>query len=385
MVIRYSRQTIDNSDIQSVSKTLKSDWLTTGPNIGIFENDICKKVSVKYGVAVNSATSALHIACKALGLSSGDNLWTSSNSFIASANCGLYCGAKVDLVDIDLDTQNISITKLKEKLINSKKKDLPKILIPVAFAGQSCEMKKIYELSKKFNFKIIEDASHALGAKYFNHSVGSCKYSDITVFSFHPVKMITTGEGGIALTNNLKFSNKMKDLRSHGVQQIKKKNFRNSKRPWMFYQNDLGFNYRMTDIQASLGISQLKKLKKFVSKRNRIAKFYNEELKNLPLQLPLIKKNNYSSFHLYVVQVLKNKKKINRDTLYKKLHNLGIYTNIHYIPIYIHPYYKKIGFKKKFFLNNNIYFSRALSLPIYPLIKKKELNKVVNSLKKIFS
>ena len=224
MAIRYSRQIIDNSDIKNVVRTLNSDWLTTGPNINKFEKNICKQVSVNYGVAVNSATSALHLACKALGLGNKDILWTSSNSFVASANCGIYCGASIDLVDINLKTQNISLKKLEEKLIKAKNKNiLPKILIPVAFAGQSCEMKEIYKLSKSFNFKIIEDASHALGAKYLNEPVGCCRYSDITVFSFHPVKIITTGEGGMAVTNNFKWSKKMRDLRSHGIDQVKKK------------------------------------------------------------------------------------------------------------------------------------------------------------------
>tara|TARA_Y100000590_G_scaffold213372_1_gene241788 strand:- start:53519 stop:54679 length:1161 start_codon:yes stop_codon:yes gene_type:complete len=385
MAIRYSRQVIDNSDIKNVVRTLNSDWLTTGPNIEKFEKEICKKVNSNYGVAVNSATSALHIACKAVGLMNKDILWTSSNTFISSANCGLYCGAIVDLVDIDLKTQNISLVKLEEKLILAKKKNnLPKILIPVAFAGQSCDMKEIYKLSKKFNFKIIEDASHALGASYFKDPVGCCKYSDITVFSFHPVKMITTGEGGMAMTKNFQFYKKMRDFRSHGIDQAKREIKKRTIRPWMFYQTSLGYNYRMTDIQASLGISQLRKLKNFVRKRNKIAKIYNKELKNLPLQLPYVSKNNISSFHLYVVQVKTNEKKITRDILYKKLLSKGIITNIHYIPIYMHPFYKKLGFNNKKFPNNNKYFKRGISLPIYPSLKDDELKKIIKEIKKIF-
>tara|TARA_A100001011_G_scaffold390115_1_gene472891 strand:+ start:27 stop:1187 length:1161 start_codon:yes stop_codon:yes gene_type:complete len=385
MVIRYSRQLIDSSDVRNVIKTLNSDWLTTGPSIEKFEKEICKKVNSNYGVAVNSATSALHIACKSLGLTNKDILWTSSNTFLSSANCGLYCGAKIDLVDIDLSTQNISLIELEKKLLLAKrKKQLPKILVPVAFAGQSCEMKEIFKLSRKYKFKIVEDASHALGAKYFNDPVGSCKYSDITVFSFHPVKMITTGEGGMAMTNDFQLFKKMRDFRSHGIDQIKRENRKNKIRPWMFYQTSLGYNYRMTDIQASLGISQLKKLKNFVQKRNKIAKIYNKELTSLPLQLPKVNNGKLSSFHLYVIQVKPNKKKITRDILYKKLLSKGIITNVHYIPIYTHPFYKKFGLKKKNFPNNNRYFESGLSLPIYPSLKINELKKVIKVIKKIF-
>ena len=386
MAINYSRQNINTSDIKSVVKTLNSNWLTTGPAIKKFEDIICKKVSARYGIAVNSATSALHLSCLALGLGHKDILWTSSNTFVASANCALHCGATVDLIDIDLKTHNICIKKLEEKLIIAKKKKiLPKIIIPVCFAGQSCEMREIKKLSIKYNFKIIEDASHALGAKYFNESVGNCKYSNITIFSFHPVKIITTGEGGIALTNNLKLSNKIRALRSHGIEQKKKNSLKYNKRPWMFYQRSLGLNYRMTDIQASLGISQLKRLSSFVRTRNKIAKIYNKALKNLPLEIPYVHKHNYSSYHLYVVRVKPNKKKISRDVLFKKLYKFGIITNIHYIPIYIHPYFKNLGIKKKEFINNNQYFKNAISLPIYSSLKKKELKKVIQSLKKIFN
>ena len=385
MAIRYSRQVIDSSDVKNVVKTLTSDWLTTGPNIEKFEKDICKHVNSRYGVAVNSATSALHIACKSLGLTNNDILWTSSNTFVSSANCGLHCGAKIDLVDIDLKTQNISLIELEKKLVRAKKKNrLPKILVPVAFAGQSCEMKEIFKLSRKFKFKIVEDASHALGARYLNDPVGNCKYSDITVFSFHPVKMITTGEGGIAVTNDFQLYKKMRDFRSHGIDQIKKDKKKNRIRPWMFYQTSLGYNYRMTDIQASLGTSQLQKLKKFVKARNKISKIYNKELSSLPFQLPYINKGNLSSFHLYVVQVKPNKKKVTRDILYKKLLAKKIITNIHYIPIYLHPFYKKLGLKKKDFPNNNEYFNRGISLPIYPSLKSNQLNKIIKVIKYIF-
>ena len=384
MAINYSRQSIYNSDIQNVIQTLKSDYLTTGPKILDFEKQIQKKANVKHAVVVNSATSALHISCLALGLKKDDYLWTCSNSFIASANCGLYCNANVDLIDIDLETYNIDINILEKKLIQAQKKNiLPKILIPIAFAGQSADMKKIYTLSKKFNFKIIEDASHALGAKYYNYNVGSCRYSDLAVFSFHPVKIITTGEGGAVTTNNSKLAHKLKILRTHGVEKnlTKKENIET---PWLFKQNYLGFNYRMTDIQASLGESQIKKLNFFVKKRNKIAKIYNKKLSNLPLRLPIIKNKCYSSFHLYVVLVRKNKKKITRNKLYRLLKKRNILTNIHYIPIYRHPFYKKMNFKLKNFANNEKYFKSAISIPIYPGMKKKHINKVIKSLQEIF-
>ncbi len=384
MAINYSRQLIYSSDIKKVSQTLKSNYLTTGPQIKAFENSLKKKTNSKFAVVVNSATSALHISCLALGLKKGDYLWTSSNSFVASANCGLYCGAKIDLIDIDLQTYNIDIQKLEKKLILAKKKNiLPKILIPVAFAGQSSDMVKIKKLSKKFKFKIVEDASHALGAKYKNTLVGSCKYSDMAVFSFHPVKMITTGEGGAITTNDLNFSKKLEAFRSHGIEKnLSKKDKFN--RPWLFHQNYLGYNYRMTDIQASLGLSQIKKLNFFVKRRNKIAKIYFKALKDLPLDLPKVSDYNYSSFHLFVVLVKKNKKKITRDKLYILLKKRGINTNIHYIPIYKHPFFKKMNFKIKNFSNNEIYFKKALSIPLHPSMTNKDVNKVILALKEIF-
>ena len=386
-MINYGRQFIDKSDLTSVQKTLKSNWLTTGPEVGKFEKLIGKKVGVKYVSVVNSATSALHISCLALGLAKNDILWTSSNTFISSANCGLYCGAKIDLVDINRETYNIDVESLIKKLTEAKKKKkLPKILIVVHFAGQPCEMNEIFRLSKKYNFKIIEDASHALGSRYKGTNTGDCKFSDITVFSFHPVKIITTGEGGAATTNNKNLNEKLKSFRSHGITVDKKKNKNElKKRPWMFYQEELGYNYRLTDIQASLGISQLKKINFFIKKRNEIADTYNKNLKSLPIILPKQLPETFSTYHLYVVLILKNKKNIDRDTFYKKLINFGIKTNIHYIPVYKHPFYKKFKFNKKLFKNNESYFKKAISLPIHPSMSKKDISKVIFTVKKILT
>jgi len=379
-MINYSSQFIDNNDIKSVVKVLKSKWLTTGPFVNQFENEIRKKINSKYCTVVNSATSALHLACISLGLKKGDYIWTSSNTFVSTANCALLCGAKVDLVDIDLLTYNIDINKLEKKLILAKKtKKLPKILIPVHFAGQSCNMKKIFNLSKKFNFKIIEDASHAFGSKYLNNHVGNCKFSHATVFSFHPVKIFTTGEGGAVTTNEKKIDIKLKSLRTHGIKYKLKKKL-NKKRPWMFYQTSLGLNYRLTDIQAGLGISQLKKVDRFLKIRNKIAKIYNKELKNLPIKLPLLEKNVYSSFHLYVILL----KKKNRDLLYREFLKKGFKTNVHYIPIYKHPYFKKFKFNIKNFKNNEIYFKNALSIPISPRLTKKNVLSIIKILKNFF-
>ena len=347
---------------------------------------ISELTSSKYSTVTSSATSSLHIACLALSVSQNDTVWTTSNTFVSSINCALYCGAKIDLVDIDLETYNIDIKKLEKKLAKTKKINLPKVLIIVHFAGNPCDMKKIYKLSKKYNFKIIEDASHALGAKYGKHKIGDCKYSDITVFSFHPVKIITTGEGGVATCNNNSIYLKLQSLRSHGIINSNKKYLKEKKlKPWMFYQEYLGYNYRLTDISAALGLSQLKKLNFFLSQRNKIAKIYNHKLKNLPLILPKIDKNNLSSFHLYVILFKDDKNKNIRDKIYIKLLKSGIKTNIHYIPIYNHPYFKKFNFNKKDFINNEYYFKRAISLPIYPGLKLKQINFIVSSLKKFLN
>ncbi len=385
-MINYSKQSISNQDILAVTKVLKSDFLTQGPMVTKFENEIKKITKSKFAVAANSATSALHLSCLALGLKKGDWLWTSANSFVASSNCALLCGARVDLIDISLLDYNIDILKLKQKLEVAKKKNkLPKIVMPVHFAGRPCNMKEIYKLSLKYKFKIIEDASHALGSKIYGKPIGNCEYSSVCVFSFHPVKNITTAEGGMLTTNNKKLFNAANMLRTHGINKDKKF-FRNKKAPpWFFEQILLGFNYRMNDLEAALGISQLKKLNYFLLQRNKISKTYNLKLKNTGLILPKIDKKIFNAFHLYPVRLPSSNEKQKRLSLYKFLKKKGINTNVHYIPIYQHPYYKKIGFKVKNFPNCEKYYNSSLSLPVYPDLNKKQLNKIVKLISKFMT
>jgi len=381
-IIPYSRQNIDYRDINSVQKVLKSDYLTTGPKIKNFEKLINKYCKCKYSVAVNSATSALHIACLSLNLNKNDFLWTSPISFVASANCGLYCGAKIDFVEIDLKTFNLSVQKLEQKLILAKKNNrLPKILVVVHLGGLSCNMHEIYKLSKKFGFKIIEDASHALGGSYRGFKVGSCKYSDITVFSFHPVKIITSGEGGVATTNNKKLADKMLMLREHGIIRDKSKFNGKSHGPWHYQQQYLGFNYRMSDIHAALGISQLKKINIFVKRRNEISKIYKKEFKNYPFEFQELNKNILSTFHLFIILVPKY---IHLE-LFKYLRKNKIFVNLHYIPIFLHPYFSK---RKKINMKNYSvsldYYNRAISLPVFFGLNNKQLFKIINKIKIFF-
>jgi UDP-4-amino-4,6-dideoxy-N-acetyl-beta-L-altrosamine transaminase len=348
----------------------------------MFEKAISKKVNSKYAVASNSATSSLHLACMAIGLKKGDWLWTSPNSFVASSNCGLLCGANIDFVDINPQTFNLDVKLLEKKLVKAKrKKKLPKVIIPVHFAGLPCDMKKIFELSKKFKFKIIEDASHALGAKYYSNTIGNCKYSDIAVFSFHPVKMITTIEGGIATTNNKLYSEKMSYLRVHGI--IKDKNLmkKKSEGDWYYEQVELGYNYRMNDIQARLGLSQLKKLSKFLHRRKQIAKLYKNQFKDLPIKFQSMNDGSVSSYHLFVIEINKGKKL--KQKIYNILRRNKILVNVHYIPIHLQPYYmKKFGFRKGQFQFAEDYYDKAISLPIYYSLKKNEVLRVVNLIKK---
>ena len=382
-MISYSKQYIDKKDIEAVVKVLKSDYLTTGPLVPKFEKKISGKVDSKFAVAVNSATSALHISCLALGLKKGDLIWTSPNSFVASANCGLYCGAKVDFIDINLVDYNIDIDLLKKKLAKAElDKQLPKIIIPVHYAGQSCDMREIKKLSKKYKFKIIEDASHAFGGKYLNDPVGNCKYSDIAVFSFHPVKIITTTEGGAAVTNNAGIYAKLKALRSHGISRNEENYSEKEKIRSSFKQKLLGFNYRMTDVQAALGISQMNKLNNFLSKRIEIKKIYDKFLNIENIIIPRINSFSKSTFHLYAIQVKPNKiKGIFRDNLLKELKKKKINATIHYIPIHYHPYYKKMGFKKKQFKNSEKFYEQAISLPIHPALKISEIKYVIKIIK----
>ena len=381
-MIRYSEQYINQKDISSVIKTLRSNFITTGPKIPKFEKDLSKKVNSKYSVVFNSATSALHSACIALGLKKNDWLWTSANSFVASANCGLYCGAKIDFIDIELETFNLNLEKLETKLFKAKKKKLlPKIIVPVVFAGHSYDRDHLINLSKKYKFKILEDASHGLGAKYKNNNVGNNK-DIITVFSFHPVKMITTGEGGSAHTSSERYYNIMKSVSSHGI--IRKKNNLDYGINHLLYkQKYLGFNYRLTDIQAALGISQLKKLNIFLKKRRSIANIYNKHLDNKNLTLPVEKDYAKSSYHLYVVMV-NSKKKKTRNDLINFLKKNKIFTNIHYKPIHLQPYFKKFGFKKGDFKNAEEYYERAISLPIHPNLQKKEVMMVIKKINNFF-
>ena len=365
-MIPYGRQDISIEDIDAVVSVLKSDFLTQGPTVPAFEQLIADYCNANYAVAVNSATSALHIACLALGVKKGDIVWTSPITFVASANCALYCGADVDFVDIDSATYNMSISVLEEKLIKAEKQGrLPKVVIPVHLAGQSCEMSKIHELGQRYGFRIIEDASHAIGGKYKNESIGGCHFSDITVFSFHPVKIITTGEGGMCLTNDLKLANLLNRYRSHGIvrKQIEMTNI--SEGPWYYEQVDLGYNYRMTDIQAALGISQMKRLDEFVSARNTIAARYDELLNQEWLQLPWQHPDNYSAFHLYIIRVKESNQWISHLQLFEKLRSAGILVNLHYIPVYKHPYFEKIGFDKSEFPQTVL---SPIKMPYSPLL-----------------
>jgi len=386
-MIPYGRQSIGNLDIKNLNKVLKSNWLTQGPLVEKFEKEICKFVGAKYAVATNSASSALHISCLALGLKSNQYFWTVPNSFVASANCGLHCGAMVDFVDIDENTWNLSPQILKYKLDKIKnKKKIPKILIPVHFSGQSTEQKEIKALSKKYNFKILEDASHSLGGSYRGEKIGSCKWSDVTVFSFHPVKTITTAEGGMAVTNDKKTYKELLRLRNNGITKnlydFKKKN----KSVWYYEQQSLGFNYRMNELEASLGLTQLKRIKKFIKKRNLISKKYMQLLKNLPLQLPLIRKYNYSTFHLFVVR-FKSKliKNYSYDKFFNQIRKQGIGINLHYLPIHLQPYFRNLGFKKNYCKNAEGYSNEAISLPIFNDLKLKDQKKVVNVIKNLIS
>ncbi len=372
-MIPYGRQEITDEDIKTVVKVLKSDFLTQGPAVPQFEKAISEYCKTKYAVAVNSATSALHISCLALGLEKGDILWTSPISFVASANVALYCGASIDFVDIDYDTNNMSMNDLEERLkIADKENRLPKIIIPVHLAGKSCNMKKIYELSKIYGFKIIEDASHAIGGEYKNNKIGSCNYSDITVFSFHPVKIITTAEGGMAMTNNERIFNKLQLLRSHGITRNKKFMNNIDKDDWYYEQIILGFNYRMNDIQAALGLSQTSRLNTYIQRRNELAALYFKHLKNLDLVLPINEEDALSSFHLYIIKISENSKKV-RDDLFKYLKKLSIGVNLHYIPIYNQPYFDKIGFNRDLFPNSEKYFRNAISIPIYPTLNDDQV------------
>ena len=381
-MIDYSKQSINQKDVIAVSKALKEKLITTGNITPKFEKKICTFVKSKYAVAVNSATSALHISCLALNLKKNDYLWTTCNTFVATVNCGLYCGAKIDLVDIDPHSYNISIDILKKKLNKAKlNKKIPKILIPVHFSGLSSEMSEINNLSKFYGFKIIEDASHAFGGIYNKTIIGSCKYSDITVFSFHPTKIITTIEGGVATTNNKKIYEKLMLFRSHGIlKKYIKKNFF-----FMNYQQiELGFNYRMNDIQAALGLSQLSRINFFLKKRRSIAKIYLKERTNKFIKLPTIKNLKDSTFHLFVIRIQNYSKFINRDYVYKKLLKLGIGVNLHYIPIHYHKFYKKFLFSRKKYNNAENYYNEAISLPIHPDLSLPQLRKIIFNFKRIF-
>ena len=357
---------------------LRSDFLTQGKIVPQFESKLSEFVNVDYATLVNSATSALHIACLALDVSVGDIVWTVPNTFVASANCAVYCGARIDFVDIDPETYNISIDGLRKKLEQSKiAGKLPKVVIPVHLAGEPCDMRAISLLAKEYDFKVIEDASHAIGGKYMNNLIGACEYSDMTVFSFHPVKIITSGEGGSVLTNSAKLNQKLKILRSHGITRDKTLMLFPNDKDWYYEQIDLGYNYRMTDIHAALGLSQLSRLEHYVQKRHRIADKYDRELRGENVKIPLRAAENYSALHLYVIQVDEKKHRLIFDGLRKE--NIGV--NLHYIPVHTQPYYQNLGFDWGDFPHAENYYKRSISLPIFPTLKEEEQNYIIQKLK----
>ncbi|GAB58419.1 UDP-4-amino-4,6-dideoxy-N-acetyl-beta-L-altrosamine transaminase [Rheinheimera nanhaiensis] len=377
-MIPYGRQHITQADIDAVTEVLQSDFLTQGPAVPAFEQRLAELTSAKHAVAVNSATSALHIACLALGIGPGSRVWTSPISFVASANCARYCGADVDFVDVEPDSGNMAVDKLRQKLEAARSSDsLPQLVIPVHLAGSSCDMQQIHYLAKEFGFAIIEDASHAVGASYQDEPVGSCRYSDITVFSFHPVKIITTAEGGMALTNNAGLADKMRLLRSHGISRDESQMTEPSHGAWYYQQLLLGFNYRMTDLQAALGLSQSRRLLPIIQKRQLLAANYHRLLADLPLSLPQLDDINISAWHLFIVR-LDDKSK--RQAVFNGLRDAGIGVNVHYIPIHTQPYYQQLGFDWGDLPVAEDFYERIISLPMYPELTGEQQQYVADTL-----
>jgi len=381
IAIPYGRQDITDADIAAVEAVLRSDFLTQGPALPRFERAVTEYCGAEHAVAVNSATSALHIACLALDVGPRDWIWTSPNTFVASANCGRYCGAQVDFVDIDPRTYNLSVEALTEKLEQAEKEGLlPKVVIPVHFAGQPCDMPEINTLSQYYGFKIVEDASHAIGACCSGEPVGNCRYSDITVFSFHPVKIITTGEGGLATTNNAELADRMSRLRSHGITRDPVQLRGNPDGLWYYQQIELGYNYRMTDIQAALGFSQLERLDGYIERRHELSIKYDALLEGLPVVIPYQDRQHRSALHLYPIQLTDPRI---RSEVFHSLRNAGIGVNVHYIPVYTQPDFQQFGFTDGYCRESECYYERAISLPLYPTLTESEQRQVIDALDNI--
>lgn len=378
-MIPYGRQSISEEDIQSVVQVLRSDFLTQGPAVPAFERAVAAYCGAEHGVAVSSATAALHLACLALEVRSGDIVWTSPITFVASANCALFCGASVDFVDIDPRTFNMSMDALAHKLVQAERERmLPKVVIPVHLGGQACDMDALRALSNRFGFRIVEDASHAVGAQYRGEPVGNCRYSDIAVFSFHPVKIITTGEGGIALTNDEKLAARMAMLRSHGIVRDESEMERPSDGSWYYEQLALGWNYRMTDIQAALGTSQMRRLDPFVKRRRALAAVYDEAFANRPIAVQWQEDFARSSYHLYIIR-LSGADEARHAAAFAKLRHDGIGVNLHYIPVYLQPYYQRLGFRRGMCPEAEAYYREAISIPLYPAIRDEDQRHVIDA------
>ena len=381
MVIPYARQSISKQDIDAVTEVLQSDYLTQGPVVPAFEEAVANLVGAKYAIAGNSATSMLHVACLALGVTDGDLVWTSPISFVASANCALYCGAEIDFVDVDSETFNMSPTALATKLEKAHKSHkLPKVSIPVHMGGQSCDMKSIGLLAKQYGIKVIEDASHAIGGSYDSRSIGNCAHSDITIFSFHPVKIITSGEGGMATTQDESLAHKLRMLRSHGITRNEIEFEFANDGPWYYEQQELGLNYRLTDIAAALGLSQLQRIDVFINQRNRIAARYDDAFASTQVAIPHINSDCISAFHLYIARYDFEKSDVTRIQLFQDMKDSGVLLNLHYIPIYRQPYYSKMGFDPKMFPNTERYYKQAFSVPMYADLTEADQNMVISSL-----
>ncbi len=383
--IPYGRQSISDEDIAAVVEVLRSDWLTQGPAVPAFEHAVARYCGAAHATAVNSATSALHLACLALGVGPGDLVWTSPVTFVASANCARYCGADVDFVDVEPDTANLCAAALADRLAHARQAGrLPKVVIPVHFAGLPCDMQAIHALSKEYGFRIIEDASHAIGARYQNEPVGNCRYSDITVFSFHPVKIITSGEGGMALTNDPALAARMELLRSHGITRDPEQMESAPHGPWYYEQLELGFNYRMTDIHAALGLSQMTRLDEFIAHRDEVAARYDTLLDDTPLLTPARRPGRSSAHHLYVIRVPADSDGGTHRRLFDGLRSRGVGVNLHYIPVYRQPYYQQLGYEPTRFPQSERHYAASISLPMYAGLSASQQDYVVSALHEEF-